>query len=171
MTPKGRRLHLIDKHKYPPNYFFSVTNYGIGRLLLKWGEGASLLRNEWKPRKTDTEEAQTQEGTVLDDREDDKQNDKRDDNGVKSESSGYCIPKALIAPSPTATMRIRTPPQVFDTERGSDDVTNTQSTSTVQTRVQRPDLVDVLTDKMSSLSLIPSSVQFGRGGSKGGFRR
>ena len=49
-TPKGRRLHLIDKHKYPPNFYFAVTNYGIGRSLVRWGEGASLLRKEWKPR-------------------------------------------------------------------------------------------------------------------------
>lgn len=29
MTPQKRRLHLIDKHKYPHNYFFAVTKDGI----------------------------------------------------------------------------------------------------------------------------------------------
>ncbi|KWU43486.1 hypothetical protein RHOSPDRAFT_6268, partial [Rhodotorula sp. JG-1b] len=28
-TPKGRRLHLIEKHAYPPQYFFAVTVWGI----------------------------------------------------------------------------------------------------------------------------------------------
>lgn len=29
MTPQKRRLHLIDKHKFPRNYFFAVTKDGI----------------------------------------------------------------------------------------------------------------------------------------------
>ena len=40
MTPQRRRLHLIDKHMYPKNFFFAVTKEGIdGRnsLLLEAG--------------------------------------------------------------------------------------------------------------------------------------
>ena len=40
MTPQKRRLHLIDKHMYPKNFFFAVTKEGIdGRnsLLLEAG--------------------------------------------------------------------------------------------------------------------------------------
>lgn len=40
MTPQKRRLHLIDKHTYPKNFFFAVTKEGIdGRksLLLEAG--------------------------------------------------------------------------------------------------------------------------------------
>ncbi|QYT01150.1 C2H2-type domain-containing protein [Trichoderma simmonsii] len=29
MTPQKRRLHLIDKHMYPKNFFFAVTKDGI----------------------------------------------------------------------------------------------------------------------------------------------
>ncbi|UKZ59193.1 uncharacterized protein TrAtP1_000512 [Trichoderma atroviride] len=29
MTPQKRRLHLIDKHKFPHNFFFAVTKDGI----------------------------------------------------------------------------------------------------------------------------------------------
>ena len=39
-TPQKRRLHLIDKHMYPKNFFFAVTREGIdGRrsLLLESG--------------------------------------------------------------------------------------------------------------------------------------
>jgi len=49
-TPKARRLHLINAHGYPNQYFFAVTNKGIGGLLKRWGEGASMLRGEWTPR-------------------------------------------------------------------------------------------------------------------------
>ncbi|KAJ7777434.1 hypothetical protein B0H16DRAFT_1505479 [Mycena metata] len=50
MTPKARRLHLIQGHGYPKEYYFAVTNKGVGGLLKRWGEGASLMRKEWKPR-------------------------------------------------------------------------------------------------------------------------
>ena len=54
-TPRGRRLHLIDKHKYPPNSYFPIRNKGIGGLHKKWGEGATLLRKGYTPNKKDTE--------------------------------------------------------------------------------------------------------------------
>ncbi|CAE7110241.1 unnamed protein product [Rhizoctonia solani] len=49
-TPKGRRLHLIDVHGYPKLFFFAVTKHGVGGLLARYGEGASLIRKPWKPR-------------------------------------------------------------------------------------------------------------------------
>jgi hypothetical protein len=52
-TPKARRLHLIAAHSYPKEYFFAVTNKGIGGLLRRWGDGASLLRGPWRPRDTE----------------------------------------------------------------------------------------------------------------------
>lgn len=50
MTPKARRLHLIQGHGYPKEYYFAVTNKGVGGLLKRWGEGASLIRGQWKAR-------------------------------------------------------------------------------------------------------------------------
>ncbi|KAJ7708860.1 hypothetical protein B0H17DRAFT_1031113 [Mycena rosella] len=50
LTPKARRLHLIQGHGYPKEYYFAVTNKGVGGLLKRWGEGASLMRGQWKPR-------------------------------------------------------------------------------------------------------------------------
>ncbi|KAI9449117.1 hypothetical protein F5148DRAFT_1248569 [Russula earlei] len=52
-SPKARRLHLINSHAYPKEYFFAVTNKGIGGLLRRWGDGASLLRGSWHPRETE----------------------------------------------------------------------------------------------------------------------
>ncbi|KAL8287178.1 hypothetical protein RQP46_003630 [Phenoliferia psychrophenolica] len=36
-TAKGRRLHLIDKHQYPEQYFFAVTLWGVKDVLRKGG--------------------------------------------------------------------------------------------------------------------------------------
>src|ERR1700761_4261245 len=58
-------MHLIQIHGYPKQYFFAVTNKGIGGLLRKWGEGASLLRGEWKAREEEKEMS-----VVDEDRED-----------------------------------------------------------------------------------------------------
>lgn len=55
LTPKARRLHLIQAHGYPKEYFFAVTNKGVGGLLKRWGEGASLLRGQWKARESRAE--------------------------------------------------------------------------------------------------------------------
>ena len=50
-TPKGRRLHLIDKHQYPPSYFFGVTLHGI-ETRLKGGMLKSEKREgEWKEKR------------------------------------------------------------------------------------------------------------------------
>lgn len=46
-------MHLISAHSYPKEYFFAVTNKGIGGLLRRWGDGASLLRGPWRPRDTE----------------------------------------------------------------------------------------------------------------------
>ncbi|KAM0746868.1 hypothetical protein T439DRAFT_110845, partial [Meredithblackwellia eburnea MCA 4105] len=46
-NPKARRLHLIDKHQYPPQYFFAVTLWGVGDVLKK---GGGMVRRDWKPR-------------------------------------------------------------------------------------------------------------------------
>ncbi|BGP41762.1 hypothetical protein JCM10450v2_005828 [Rhodotorula kratochvilovae] len=46
-TPKGRRLHLVEKHAYPPQFYFGVTIWGIEDVLKK---GGGMVRREWKPR-------------------------------------------------------------------------------------------------------------------------
>jgi hypothetical protein len=55
-NPKARRVHLISAHSYPKEYFFAVANKGIGGLLRRWGDGASLLRAPWRPRDTEGNE-------------------------------------------------------------------------------------------------------------------
>ncbi|KAF7309561.1 hypothetical protein MIND_00327100 [Mycena indigotica] len=94
-TPKGRRLHLIQVHGYPKEYFFAVTNKGVGGLLKRWGEGASLIRGKWKPR-----EAPTTPSSVLIE-EDESENDQETapDIGIDSLTSSLnalsLVPSAI----------------------------------------------------------------------------
>ncbi|GAA5937648.1 hypothetical protein JCM10213_008423 [Rhodosporidiobolus nylandii] len=46
-APKGRRLHLIDKHGFPSQYFFGVTIWGVADVLKK---GGGMVRRDWQPR-------------------------------------------------------------------------------------------------------------------------
>lgn len=53
MTPQKRRLHLIDKHMYPKNFFFALTKEGVdGRtsLLLEAGHRRRKPPNESRRR-------------------------------------------------------------------------------------------------------------------------
>jgi hypothetical protein len=157
-TPKGRRLHLIDKHKYPSNFYFAVTNKGIGGLLSKWGEGATLLRKEYTPGKKGTGIETTDEscGEPIDE-----DSETGDLVLPKSEfASGYHTPKAFVAPSPTVT---QTPPERFHAEVGDMGAPPPGPAPSAA--------IDVLADSMSSLALVPPSVHFGRGGVRGGFKQ
>ncbi len=60
-------------HAYPKEYFFAITNKGIGGLLRRWGEGASLLRGQWHPRDN------TNNDNDEEDEEDEGANDAADD--------------------------------------------------------------------------------------------
>lgn len=160
-TPKGRRLHLIDKHKYPPNFHFAITNKGIGGLLRKWGEGATLLRKEYTPNKKETETADERRDEPASPIDEDSESE--DLVLPKSEfASGYHTPKAPIAPSPTATARTQTP------ERSQTEVLHMDASPAEPIHSTN---VDALADSMSSLSLVPPAVHFGRGGVRGGFKQ
>ncbi|KAK8845326.1 hypothetical protein IAR55_006039 [Kwoniella newhampshirensis] len=47
LDPKRRRRHMIDKHKYPRQYFFAITNHGLNDIVRQDGLAISLIR----PRK------------------------------------------------------------------------------------------------------------------------
>ncbi|KAG6885342.1 hypothetical protein C0993_002971 [Termitomyces sp. T159_Od127] len=136
-TPKTRRLHLIQAHGYPKEYFFAVTNKGIGGLLKKWGEGASMIRGQWKRRET----SEDNEGSGD---EDNDNIDVHDDRIV--DDTGH------TDPNPQAKHGIHVRDYTKTTEHTNAD-----------------EILDGLIDNMESLSLVPPSVRFGRGGKKGGF--
>jgi hypothetical protein len=144
-SPKARRLHMIETHKFPKEFFFSVTNKGIGGLLKRWGEGASMVRSEWKPR--DDKKKQTKdegENMAVDDNEE-------EDSSSEEEVKGADIDESEKTPKPTIRpLHPVSPPRNANVKPGASME------------------VDALADGMSSLSLVPSSIRFGRGGRGGG---
>lgn len=48
MTPQKRRMHLIDKHMYPKNFFFAVTKEGVD------GRRSMLLEGGHRRRRSST---------------------------------------------------------------------------------------------------------------------
>lgn len=55
MTPQKRRLHLIDKHMYPKNFFFAVTKDGID------GRRSLLSEGGHQRRRSSTSAAQVKQ--------------------------------------------------------------------------------------------------------------
>jgi len=164
MSPKGRRLHLIDKHKYPPNFYFPITNKGIGGLLRKWGEGATLLRKEYTPTKRDAGTTHEKNEGLASPVDEDSEND--DLVLPKSEfASGHHTPRTFTASSPATTAKIQTLPEAFEAE-----VHQVHHMDASPLELAPSVDVDTLVDSMSSLALVPPSVHFGRGGVRGGFK-
>ncbi|KMQ81358.1 c2h2 type zinc finger domain protein [Lasius niger] len=48
LTPQKRRMHMIDKHTYPKNFFFAVTKEGID------GRRSLLVESGHHPRRSST---------------------------------------------------------------------------------------------------------------------
>lgn len=140
-TPKTRRLHLISAHAYPKEYFFAITNKGIGGLLRRWGEGASMLRGQWRPR--DTNDEDEDDGASLPPSSTPQSDDS---DGADDDPEGV---EAISSVSPAAVNGDGT--EKMSDDNGGDD-----------------DAVDALTHGVSALGLVPSSVRFGRGGSARG---
>ncbi|KAF8484176.1 hypothetical protein JB92DRAFT_1611825 [Gautieria morchelliformis] len=159
MTPKGRRLHLIQSHGYPKQFFFSVTNKGIGGLLHKWGQGASLYRGNWRSRDQvrDMERGSENEDEI------------RSESGTGSEMDVEEIGQHKVNGK-------RGPPH--KTGRGDDILDNTieimsgpstiLSPSSARPRAAGSSEADILANAMSSLTLVPDKIRFGRGGKRVG---
>lgn len=122
-----------------------MTNKGVAELLKKWGEGASLIRGTWHARATD-EKMEEDEKSEEEKEKDD--HDEGDDLKISIDTS------------------IKGNPPV---DSPSDDVPSEgKPLSTGADPLQRAD-PDALASAMSSLSLVPPSIRFGRGGSRQGF--
>ncbi|KEP49828.1 putative C2H2 type zinc finger protein [Rhizoctonia solani 123E] len=133
-TPKGRRLHLIDVHGYPKLFFFAVTKHGIGGLLARHGEGATLIRKPWKPRPGNS-------STSKNDNDSDEESQISPD--LKDAGDQATTPLEAKTGVPRASAATPQP---------------------------REDLDD-LASSMKSLSLVPTSIRFGRGARRVGFIR
>jgi len=162
-TPKARRLHLIQVHSYPKEYFFAVTNKGVGGLLKRWGDGASMIRGTWKPRDNSKgNEAETEEkgnmevdsdsGSEGGEEEEDGDGDDLDEVGGGEETPKARYNDGSNTRSPAVSPRPTSPRHL-----------------SVRASSLSHGQVDDLAQSMSSLSLVPPSIRFGRGGKGGGF--
>ena len=144
-TPKTRRLHLISAHAYPKEYFFAITNKGIGGLLRRWGEGASLLRGQWRPRDNNDEDEDDSASLPPSSTQHSDDSDGGADDDLEGIEAIPSVPPAAVNGDGKA-----------EVEKMSED------------SVGDDDAVDALTHGVSALGLVPSSVRFGRGGSARG---
>jgi hypothetical protein len=152
-TPKARRLHLIDVHAYPKEYFFAVTNKGIGGLLRRWGDGVSLLRGPWRPR--DVEESAEGDGdeeSTSPSRYSSLRQHTDPDGEGDNEISERREP---FPPNSTST------PILADQKVTADTMDNGGVVGDGAADAE----MDALAGSVSALSLVPSSIRFGRGGS------
>ncbi|GKT46635.1 zinc finger protein [Colletotrichum spaethianum] len=88
MTPQKRRMHLIDKHNFPKNYFFAVTKEGIdGRrsLLVEGGHHRRKPSSAFSTTKESKRMSSILESTSQ---------------GKESQASGDAITKTMTEPTP-----------------------------------------------------------------------
>jgi hypothetical protein len=191
-APKTRRLHLVDAHGYPPDYFFAVTNKGIGALV---ASGGSLIRTGHGKPKGNNNAA----------KEKDKRADKKDAQDVPphmsaqgrtehkpepasamqldptpAPESASAVPSTLAdnttdggappharQPRP-ASHRGRPHPRPHLPPRTPAPKPDAEPPGTMQLD-PAPDDVDALASSLDALALVPRAVRFGRGGLHTGF--
>ncbi|EJD00004.1 uncharacterized protein FOMMEDRAFT_30705 [Fomitiporia mediterranea MF3/22] len=162
LDPKKRRLHLIQAHGFPKEYFFAVTNKGVGGLLKKWGEGASMIRGSWKARDGQLAENVDDAMNTEDIGYSDNDNDDTDEEIL---STGTVKDISTIEMQSSEMQHTAQRSQIPDNADLHRQVTAPGA-------VQAPDdELNGLTNSMSSLSLVPSSIRFGRGAKGGQFSR
>ncbi|TCD60347.1 hypothetical protein EIP91_010331 [Steccherinum ochraceum] len=149
LTPKGRRLHLIQAHGYPKEYFFAVTNKGVGGLLRKWGEGVSLVRGVWRERERAGDGGEAGDGDGDGGSEESEEEDENENENATRGKNG---------------LRVHTP-LVEDDSSESDS----ESPETDQKKKASDTSIDSIASAMTSLSLVPPAIRFGRGAKRGGY--
>ncbi|KAH9939065.1 uncharacterized protein BXZ73DRAFT_89138 [Epithele typhae] len=189
-TPKTRRMHLIQAHGYPKEYFFAVTNKGIGGLLSRWGGGASMLRKAWQARepagdahdRDSDDDAETQdEDDVLESIEEGadagatetEEDDDEDDDDDEVLLEKIHIPAREAPATDTEAPVATSAPAPHSDEKGHkshprhkprDRQRESQRQNKARNAKSGPDTsIDALAQSLDALSLVPTSVQFGRG--------
>ena len=126
----------------------------------KWGEGASLIRKEWKTREennkggvVDMNHRAGKDDKMAVDDEDDDNDDEEEEEEEEEESDLEATPRML----PRRTIGVHSPQLSShpDTRDRDGDGRNNDLTN--------------LTESLNSLSIVPNSIRFGRGGKSGGF--
>ena len=141
----------------------------------KWGEGASLIRKEWKAREENGEggkkegsglvdmkghRAGADNGMAVDDDDDDDDDDDQEEEEEEEEEEPDDL-EATPRMLPRRTIGVNSPPSSLSSH--ADTHLNTDGST-----ANNNDLTN-LTESLNSLSLVPNSIRFGRGGKSGGF--
>lgn len=159
-SPKLRRHHLIAAHHYPPEFFFSVTNHGIGRLRDLYGDGASLVRKSWKARDGTHWSPEEQElGAQSDPLEPEQPQVSNADSSTRTASATPPTPQTFAPPS--SSHAPSSPGAACVSKKRSLDTSPTSSedgTRPPSPEPPTPGLNEML-EQMSVLSLVPRSVQ------------
>jgi len=151
-----------------------VTNKGVGGLLKKWGEGASLIRKEWKAREEKGEGGKEGRGVggVVDMKshrgtgaggnggmavDDDDDDDEEEEEEEEEEPDDL---EATPRMTPRRTIGVHSPQSSLSSHPDTHVASHTDGSTA--------DLTN-LTESLGSLTLVPSSIRFGRGGKSGGF--
>lgn len=131
-----------------------MTNKGVGGLLKKWGEGASMVRGTWKPR----DDAMDAEDAPRSRRTDDNGND---DTLSSNEDEAPCVNREQHKQE-TPGLKRQLPEGPLIVEEDEDDLEPLANST-------RDPSIDVLSQSMDALSLIPPNIRFGRGTKRGGY--
>ena len=180
-TPKTRRMHLIQGHGYPKEYFFAVTNKGVGGLLKRWGEGVSMLRKPWKPRENGagaTHDRDSDEGEEDENEDEDEESapkmeqipEEPEPSVNRAEGSGHSDEDEDQVLFEKIQIPVREPtpnPAPRDNIQKGREKANGKGKEKANGGGPADAGVDALTRGMDSLSLVPTSIQFGRGAKRG----
>lgn len=149
-TPQKRRLHLIDKHMFPKNYFFAVTKAGIDgrRSLLTDGHARRRSSTAGTVKRIRARRRASSDGTVegvQPERQSDAATDEMAKEDVVLEDAVTADPSSPGVGKPTGEEVSEEPEGKPDTE------------------------MEALAGAMSSLRFVPASICFGRRKGKTGF--
>jgi len=173
MNPKARRHHLIQAHGYPAEFFFAITNKGVGGLLERWGEGASLIRGKWKDKSSASDISMREhvDDTMSTDGEESSDR-KSAITSSGNQSSLSSTPLKASGSSRTAGATTNQEPPVVSKSRLRANSSEPKApSSTSQNPKQKleasangsaEDALESLTSNMTALSLVPRTIHFGR---------
>jgi len=170
MNPKARRHHLIQVHGYPAEFFFAITNKGVGGLLERWGEGASLIREKWKDKSSASDisirehvdDTMSTDGEESPDRKSainsscNQSSTPLQASGSSRTSGATLIQEPPVASKPRLRTNSSAPKAPLSTTQ------NPQQKLEASVNGSAEDPLESLTSNMTALSLVPRTIHFGR---------
>lgn len=158
-TPQKRRLHVIDKHGFPKDFYFRVVDYGIDNC-------NSLLRNPRRYSKSTQGEGGTSSGTSVPSSPESTRTVGRSEN--PNRAGGLVESKEVEMKDPEKPGRVEKSDSLLFTKIPRLAREGGKEVKAIDTDKDMQDI----TDMMATVKLVPRQVRFGRGGKVGfGSRR